>query len=218
MRPMKILIACERSGKVRDAFIRQGHDAISCDLLPSDSDLGPHLQRDVTLVLRKEWDMVIAFPPCPYLCNSGVRWLYTQPDRWHLMHLAARFFVKCLEANAPKVCVENPIPHEYAMDIIKIKYSQLVQPWQYGHGETKATCFWLKGLPVLIPTNIVAGRTARIHKMAPGPNRSQLRSETYKGIADAMAIQWGALDTNVTGVHAANWPSMQAAKGTRTAK
>lgn len=211
MRPKKILIACERSGKVRDAFIEQGHDAISCDLQPSDSDRGPHLQKDVTLVLREEWDLVVAHPPCTYLCNSGVRWLYSKPGRWRLMHLAARFFIACMEANAPMVCVENPIPHEYAMDIIKQEYSQLVQPWQYGHGETKATCLWLKGLPVLIPTNIVAGRTARIHKMAPGPDRSQLRSETYKGIADAMARQWGALDTNVSGFTSANRPSTKAA-------
>jgi hypothetical protein len=204
MRPKKILIACEKSGKVRDAFIRQGHDAISCDLRPSDSDQGPHLQKDVTLVLREEWDLVVAHPPCTYLCNSGVRWLYTQPDRWRLMHLAARFFVACLNANAEMVCVENPIPHGYAMDIIKQEYSQIVQPWQYGHGETKATCLWLKGLPLLVMTNEVSGRTARIHKMAPGPNRSMLRSETYKGIADAMASQWGALNTMVSGFTSAN--------------
>lgn len=209
--PKKVLVACECSGIVRDAFLAQGHDAVSCDLLPSDSDRGPHIQADVSDLLCEEWDLIVAHPPCTYLCNSGVRWLYSEPGRWRLMHLAARFFIKCLEANAKMVCVENPIPHEYAMDIIKKGYSQIVQPWQFGHGETKATCLWLKGLPQLTPSNEVDGRTGRVHKMAPGPNRSKLRSVTYTGIAEAMALQWGALNIEESGVHAANRPSMQAA-------
>ena len=192
---MRVLVACECSGRVRDAFLDAGHDAYSCDLLPSDSDRGSrrHIIGDVSPLLGAEWDLVVAHPPCTYLCNSGVRWLYTQPGRWKLMHEAARFFVKCLQANAKSVCVENPIPHEYAMDIIKEEYSQIVQPWQFGHGETKATCLWLRGLPPLRATNKVSGREGKCHRLPPGPNRSKLRAVTYSGIALAMAQQWGTL-------------------------
>lgn len=210
MRPKKILIACEQSGKVRDAFIKEGFDAVSCDLLPSDSCLGPHIQGDVSKLLSASWDLVVAHPPCTYLCNSGVRWLYTQENRWKLMHQAARFFISCLQANAKHVAIENPIPHEWAMDIIKQKYSQVVQPWQHGHGETKATCLWLVNLPKLMPSNIVAGRVARIHGMAPSADRSKLRSETYQGIADAMAKQWGAFLNMESGFTSANSHYMQA--------
>lgn len=136
---------------------------------------------------------MIAHPPCTYLCNSGVRWLHTQPGRWWKMIQAAMFFRKCLEANVPHVCVENSIPHKYAMAIIDRHYSQIIQPWQFGHGETKATCLWLRGLPVLQPTNVVSGREGRIHKLSPGPNRSKLRSITFDGVALAMVDQWGAL-------------------------
>lgn len=193
MRPKKILVACELSGKVRDAFIRAGHNAISCDLEPSESDFGPHHQGDVTPLLGEEWDLIVAHPECRYLANSGVKHLYLEPGRFILMARAAEFFKKCLRANSPRICVENPIPHGYAMVKIKKPYTQIIQPWQFGHGETKATCLWLKGLPKLQHTNIVGGREQRVHKMAPGPNRSKDRAETYSGIALAMAEQWGAL-------------------------
>jgi hypothetical protein len=195
MSPKNILIACERSGKVRDAFIRSGHNAVSCDLEPSESSFGPHIQGDVTKYLGEKWkwDLIIAHPDCTYLCNSGVRWLFTEPGRFIKMSKAAKFFVKCLNANAPQISVENPIPHGYAMVIIKKRYSQIIQPWQFGHGETKATCLWLVNLPLLKPSNIVAGRLARIYKMSPSPERGWLRSVTYDGIAEAMADQWGNL-------------------------
>ena len=195
MRPKKILVACECSGRVRDAFLDLGHDAYSCDLQPSDSDRGKsrHFQQNVCeLLSSREWDLIIAHPSCTYLCNSGVCWLHTRPGRWAAMESAAQFFLKCLAANASSICVENPIPHKYAMEIIKQPYSQIIQPWQYGHGETKATCLWLHNLPLLQPTNIVPGREQRIHRLPLGPNRSKLRSVTYQGIASAMAEQWGA--------------------------
>ncbi len=191
---MNVLVACEFSGIVRDAFIGAGHNAVSVDLLPTDSDSGPHLSGDVKPLLGAGWDLVVAHPPCTYLCNSGVRWLHTRPERWELMRQAAQFFLDCLGANAPRVCVENPIPHRYAMEIIGRKYSQIIQPWMFGHGQSKATCLWLKGLPNLEPTEIVSGREGRVWRMAPSPNRSSLRSITYSGIALAMADQWGALN------------------------
>ncbi len=192
---LKILVACECSGRVRDAFLDKGHDAYSCDIQPSDSDRGKsrHIQTDVTDLLGAKWDIVIAHPPCTFLCNSGVRWLHTVPGRWSEMEKAALFFLKCLEANAEHVCVENPIMHKYAMEIIKQRYSQIVQPWQYGHGETKATCLWLRNLPLLQATNIVDGREGKCHRLPPGPNRGKLRAVTYQGIASAFAEQWGAL-------------------------
>lgn len=191
----KVLVACEFSGRVRDAFLDRGFDAYSCDLAPSDSDRGEsrHYQCDVLDIIGEEWDLVVAHPPCTYLCNSGVRWLHTVPGRWQDMVRGAIFFRKLLEANTAHVCVENPIPHKYAMKIIEQPYSQIIQPWQFGHGETKATCLWLKGLPHLQPTQIVEGRTGRIHRLPPGPNRSKLRSTTFEGVARAMAEQWGAL-------------------------
>lgn len=193
MRPKKILVACEFSGTVRDSFLDYGHQAVSCDLLPSSSGRGSHIQGDVSELLCEEWDLVVAHPPCTYLCNSGVRWLYTQPERMALMVQAAKFFLRCLNANAKAVCVENPIPHGKAIEIIGKRYSQIVQPWQFGHGETKATCLWLRGLPPLRATNVVSGRVGRIHKLPPSPNRHLIRSITYSGIARAMAEQWGAL-------------------------
>jgi hypothetical protein len=198
---MRVLVACECSGRVRDAFLDAGHDAISCDLQPSDSDRGPrrHVQGDVSELLGAGWDLVVAHPPCTYLCNSGVRWLRTVPGRWAAMERAAEFFRACLSANASAVAVENPIPHRYAMELIGERYSQIVQPWQFGHGESKATCLWLRGLPLLQPTNVVAGRVGRCHRLPPGPNRSQLRAVTYQGIALAMAQQWGTLKLEEVG-------------------
>lgn len=195
MRPKRILVACEFSGTVRDAFLDNGHDAYSCDLMPSDSarDSRRHIVGDAINLIGEVWDIVIAHPPCTYLCNSGVRWLHKRPGRWDAMRDGANFFKQFFGANTECLCIENPIPHKYALEIIGAKYSQVIQPWQFGHGETKATCLWLKGLPQLKATNIVNGRVQRLHRLPPGPNRAKLRSTTYSGIARAMAEQWGAL-------------------------
>ena len=184
---MRVLVACEFSGVVRDAFIARGYDAVSCDLLPSETP-GPHLQQDVTPLLAQRWDLVIAHPPCTYLANSGVRWLYSQPGRWEKLREARAFFLACLSANAPKIAVENPVIHRHA----KIRKPDFtVQPWQFGHGETKRTCFWTKNLPALEPTNVMKERYPRVHRESPGPDRWKKRSVTYAGIASAMAEQWG---------------------------
>lgn len=193
----RLLVACEYSGRVRDAFARRGWDAWSCDLLPTESP-GQHYQTDVLDVLTcKQWDLLIAHPPCTYLSNSGVRWLYKggrgqdrNGERWQRMNEAAAFFAGLLHCGVPRVCVENPIPHKYG---ITLKPTQIIQPWQHGHGETKATCLWLRGLPPLIPSNIVSGRTPRVHHASPGPDRWKERSRTMPGIAKAMADQWGDL-------------------------
>lgn len=189
---MKILIACEFSGVVRDVFTERGHDAMSCDLLPTEKP-GQHYKGDVFDIVNDGWDMIIAHPPCTYLCNSGVRWLYDDrhPIRDILMQDGSMFFKRLLECEIEKVAVENPIPHKYAVEIIGRKYDQIIHPWQHGHGETKATCLWLKGLNKLVPSNIVDGREHKIHKMTPSKNRSMDRSRTYLGIAKAMAAQWG---------------------------
>lgn len=189
---MAVLIACEESGVVRDAFIARGHDAISCDILPTDRP-GPHLRQDVGPLLRERWDMVIAFPPCTYLCNSGVRWLHTEEGRWDRMRAATVLFNKCLNANAPMVAVENPIMHSHARKLVGRKWDFNIQPWQFGHGETKRTCFWTRGLPPLTPTNVVKGRHPRTHLMGQSKNRSKMRSRTLYGVALAMADQWGRL-------------------------
>ena len=187
---MKILVACEFSGVVRDAFINNGHDAISCDLLPSDRK-GPHIIEDAEILLSKSWDLVIAHPPCTYLCNSGVRWLHEQDGRWGKLQDAAKFFSLCLNANASMVAVENPIMHKYGVALVGRKHNFSVQPYEFGHGETKRTCFWTKNLPPLIPTCIVKGRYGRVHHTPPSKDRWKLRSITYAGIAKAMADQWG---------------------------
>lgn len=187
---MKVLIACEYSGKVRDAFISKGHDAMSCDILPTERP-GPHYQGDVFDIINKGWDLMIAHPPCTYLCNSGVTWLYRQEGRWDKMREGADFFKRLFNADIPMIAIENPIMHKHAVEIIGHRQDQVVQPWQFGHGETKATCFWLKGLPVLTPTEIVEGRYQRMHLLPPSKDRAKVRSETYQGIADAMAQQWG---------------------------
>ncbi len=194
---MRVLVACEFSGVVRRAFRERGHDAWSCDLLPAeDGERHFHFMENVIYRLRESWDLMIAHPPCQFLSNSGVRWLYEKgtrkpaPERWKQMREAARFFQEMLYANIPRIAVENPVQHRHAR---LPKHTQIIQPWMFGHGETKATCLWLKNLPKLVPTNIVEGREARVHKMAPGPNRWKERSRTYQGIADAMADQWGSL-------------------------
>ena len=203
---MRVLVACEFSGVVREAFRRRGHDAWSCDLLPAEDGSEYHYQANALDVVkwtrggrfrnqRSEWDMLIAHPPCTFLANSGVRWLYEKDggialDRWEKMKLAALFFRELwFNFGIERIAVENPIPHRHAE---LPRYTQTIQPWQFGHGETKATCLWLKNLPELKPTNIVAGRTPRVHHASPGPDRWKERSRTLTGIAEAMADQWGS--------------------------
>lgn len=185
----RVLIACEFSGRVREAFRRKGWDAWSCDLLPTEIP-GQHIQGDVLPHLADGWDMLIAHPPCTRLCNSGVRWL-AERNLWDEMRESAEFFKRFLDCGIPLKAVENPIPHRYALEIIGRKYDQIIQPWQFGHGETKATCLWLDGLPPLVPTAFVAGREQRVFSLPPCPDRAKIRSITYQGIADAMAAQWG---------------------------
>jgi hypothetical protein len=188
---MKVLVACEFSGIVRDAFRTRGHEAYSCDLLPSLKPSAYHKQRDVTMLLRDRWDLVIAHPPCTHLANSGVRWYKSYPIEKRLALLdSAKFFLACYNANSNRVAVENPIMHVYGKKAIDIEHTQIIQPWMFGHGETKATCLWLSGLPMLEPTNVVEGREARVHKMY-HKHQKHLRSITLQGIADAMAEQWG---------------------------
>lgn len=189
---MKVLVACESSGIVRDAFIKAGHDAMSCDLLETERP-GPHYKGDVRDVLFDPWDLLIAHPTCTYLTNSGVRWLHTDAGRWPKLFEGADFF-RLFDVDArhiPMRAVENPIPHKYALRLIGRKYDQVIQPWMFGHGETKATCLWLTGLPLLKPANIVEGREPRIHRLSPSADRWRERSRTYQGIADAFADQWG---------------------------
>lgn len=191
---MKVAVLCEFSGVVRDAFRRLGHDATSCDLLPSEAP-GPHIQADCLTVDWSGYDLIIAHPPCTYLCNSGVCWLKKDPNRRSQMEAACTFFNAILSIPCPRIAIENPVPHGYAVAKIG-KYTQTIQPWQFGHGESKRTCLWLRGLPPLTPTNIVTGRVQRCHLEAPGPDRWKRRSVTYQGIADAMAQQWGGGSTS----------------------
>lgn len=164
---------------------------MSCDFLPTERE-GPHYQGDVRDILNDGWDLMIAHPPCTRLANSGVRWLHER-NLWDEMRKAAEFFVELLNAPIPMIAVENPIPHRYALEIIGRKYDQIIQPYQFGHGETKATCLWLKNLPLLKPTKIVNERVPRIHREPPSPERWKNRSRFYPGIAKAMAEQWGSL-------------------------
>jgi len=187
---MRVLVACEFSATVREAFASRGHDAWSCDLLPSDRG-GKHLQGDVLRILNDDWDLMIGHPPCTYLCNSGVRWLHTELGRWDKMRKAAEFFLALFRAPIPRICVENPIMHGYGTTIIGARATQIIQPWMFGHGETKATGLWLRGLPPLTPTRRVKGRQQKVHLASPGPNRWKVRSVTFKGIARAMSQQWG---------------------------
>ena len=182
---MKVLIACEFSGIVRNAFIAEGHNATSCDLLPTELP-GPHIQGDITQILSQNWDLMIAHPPCTHLASSGARWF---PLKQLEQKAAIEFFLLLVNAPIPKIAIENPIG---IMSSKHKKPSQYIQPWEYGHGETKRTCLWLKNLPKLQPTNIVSGRDPKIHYMSPGPDRAKNRSRTYIGWAKAMAAQWGA--------------------------
>ncbi len=180
---MRVLVACEFSGVVRDAFAERGHDAWSCDILPTERD-GNHIQGDVLEVLDDWWDLMIAHPPCTHLAVSGARWF---KDKVEEQAEALDFVRSLLAAPIPRIALENPI------SVISTKVrkpDQIIQPWQHGHGETKATCLWLKGLPCLTPSNVVEGREARIHFMPPGEDRWKNRSRTLPGIAKAMADQW----------------------------
>lgn len=189
---MRVLVACEYSGRVRDAFIACGHDAVSCDLLPSETP-GPHMQGDVLNVLREPWDLIVAHPPCTYLANSGVRWR-VEREEWADIAEAGKFFRACLDANAPFVAVENPVMHKYGRAAIGGAYpSFTVQPWQFGDPAKKRTCFWTRGLPPLRATSemTAADASADCHRMPPSNDRWRDRSRTYQGIANAIADQWG---------------------------
>ncbi len=183
---MRVLVACEFSGIVREAFRKKGHDAWSCDLLDTEIP-GNHIKGDVLEQLDKGWDLMIAHPPCTHLAVSGARWFRDKMDE---QGVALHFVMTLMNARIPRIVTENPI----GVISTKIrKPDQIIQPWMFGHGETKATCLWLKNLPLLKPTNIVDGRVARVHKEPPSPDRWKNRSRTYQGIADGMAEQWGNL-------------------------
>lgn len=184
---MRVLVACEFSGVVRDAFTARGHSAMSCDLLPTESDPINHWQGDVRDVLDWGWDLMIAHPPCTHLAVSGARWF---AEKRQEQEEALAFVQLLMDAPIPRIAVENPIS---VISTRIRKPDQIIQPWQFGHGETKATCLWLKGLPLLQPTRIVDGRAPRVHHASPGPDRWKERSRTLQGIAEAMADQWGAL-------------------------
>lgn len=196
---MRVLIACEFSGTVRRAFRALGHDAWSCDLLPAEDASPHHFQGDVMTLLHANWncrlegmesvafDLMIAHPPCTHLAVSGSRWFKNKVKE---QSEALEFVRMLMAAPIERIAIENPI----SVISSKIrKPDQIIQPWQFGHGETKATCLWLKNLPKLVPTNIVEGREARVHRMPPGPDRWKERSRTFEGVAAAMAEQWGAL-------------------------
>lgn len=205
---MRVLIACEMSGVVRRAFRDRGHDAWSCDLLPSLDGSPYHLEGDVRdylggipLECPIPWDMGLCFTPCTFSCNSGVRWLshdgLIDAERLGRMKAGCDLFAACYHAPIERVAMENPVMHKYAREYLASlgvpAFTQSIQPWQFGHGEVKRTCLWLKNLPLLVPTEIVSGREARIHKMPPSKDRGMLRSITFEGIGRAMADQWGSL-------------------------
>ena len=204
---MRVLVACEFSGIVRDAFIARGHGAISCDLLPTESP-GPHRVGDVREMLDDGWDLMVAHPPCTYLTNAGVRWLYGDyghkmadsslvgEPRWAAMREGAALFRDLLAAPIPMIAVENPIMHKFAVAEIGRRQDQVVQPWMFGEPVQKAVGLWLVGLPPLLATGpICLDRHQLVHKMAPSADRSHKRSVFFPGIAEAMADQWGsALD------------------------
>jgi hypothetical protein len=202
MRSLKVLIACERSGAVRRAFRALGHDAWSNDIFPADDGDPHHIQGDaIAAAYSRHWDVMIAHPECTYLANSGAKHLYAgmkkdngpNADRWAHMGAAAAFFMALWNAPIQRIAIENPVMLGHPKRLFGIPDpTQTIQPWQFGHGETKATCLWLKGLPMLRPTNVVEGREQRIFRMPPSADRKRLRSETFAGIAAAMADQWGS--------------------------
>lgn len=217
---VRVLIACEYTGTVRDAFLEEGFDAWSCDLMPSLTRSNRHIQGDVRAVMNEGWDlMAVMHPPCTRLCNSGVRWLKEPPTKvdrsdyteeeieaykimsreerlefmWKKLDEGAELFSDLWNAPIDRIAVENPVMHRYAKERIRNyeEFSQSVQPWQFGHPEIKRTCFWLRELPPLIPTNIVEGRNNRVHAASKSPDRWKERSKFFPGIARAMAQQWG---------------------------
>jgi len=198
---MKILVGCETSGEVRNAFRALGHEAYSCDILPADDGSKYHIQGNVADYIDEGWDMGIFHPPCTRLANSGVRWLNKPPEgktldqMWDELYQGADLFSMCLHAPIEKICVENPVMHKHAKAAIHgfFPATQSIQPWQFGHPDKKRTCLWLKNLPELKPTKIIPEeeRVASIHLAAPSPDRWKIRSKTFTGIAKAMADQWG---------------------------
>lgn len=199
-RALRVLVACEFSGVVRRAFAARGHDAWSCDLLPAEDGSNKHYTGDARDILDDGWDLLmVAHPPCTRLCNSGVRWLSKPPpgrtpaDMQRELEEGADLFSAFWNAPVERIAVENPVMHKHAKALIRnyAPPAQTIQPWQFGHGEVKATCLWLKSLPKLTPTRVVDGRIARVHRMPPGPDRWKERSRTFTGIAEAMADQWG---------------------------
>jgi hypothetical protein len=185
---MRVLVACEFSGRVRDAFARRGHDAWSCDYLPPETP-GNHIQGSILdhYIVNQNWDLLIAHPDCTFLAVSGARWNHAE---WREeAQLSALHFVKALwKFPILKVAIENPVGR---LSSLWRGPTQTIQPWEFGHGETKATCLWLRNLPALVPTEVVEGREPVVHFASPGPERKKNRSRTYQGIADAMAAQWG---------------------------
>lgn len=179
----KVLVACEFSGRVRDAFIANGCHAVSCDLLPTDTP-GPHYEGDVFDIINDGWDLMVAHPPCTHLAVSGARWF---KDKQQEQKEALDFVQRLMDANIPQIAIENPV--SVISSRIR-KPDQIIQPWMFGHGETKATCLWLKNLPKLQPTEIVEGRAHTIHRLPPSADRWKIRSLTYQGIAQAMGSQW----------------------------
>lgn len=199
-KPMKVLVACEFSGVVRNAFLDQGCDAWSCDLLPSEDGSNRHIVGDARDLLGDGWDLLmVAHPPCTRLCNSGVRWLTKPPNgktldqMWGELEEGASLFSDFWNAPIGRICIENPVMHKHAKARITgyREFAQSIQPWQFGHPETKRTCLWLRNLPPLVATDIVDGREARVHRMPPGPKRWAERSRFFTGVAAAMAEQWG---------------------------
>lgn len=196
---VRVLVACEFSGTVRRAVLARGYDAWSCDLLPAEDGSNRHIRGDVRDVLNDGWDLLmVAHPPCTRLCNSGVRWLSEPPpgraldDMWRELDEGAALFSDLWNAPIERIAVENPVMHKHAKARIR-NYrppAQSIQPWQFGHGECKRTCLWLKNLRPLTPTSIVEGREQRVHRMPPSPDRWRERSRFFSGVATAMAEQW----------------------------
>ena len=192
---MKVLVACEFSGIVRDAFAARGHDAWSCDILPTERP-GNHFECDVRYVLDFGWDLMIAHPPCTYLCVPGAHYLHKENGRWEKMIVGYEFFMLLHSAHIDKICVENPLPHKYAC---LPKYTQIIQPWMYGEEYSKRTCLWLKELPLLVPTDIKSNHGERYYRKDGSVSNSKWyahstakeRARTFSGIANAMAEQWG---------------------------
>lgn len=205
---MRVLVGCEYSATVRDAFRALGHDAWSCDLLPTDGEAMWHIQGDALEVANSQhWDLMIAHPPCTYLTNAGVTWLHRDPTRWAKLDEGAAFFKALWNAPIDRIAIENPVMHKYAKERIGgMQQAQTIQPYHFGHLEQKATCLWLKNLPLLVHTSDLKAQTKalpdnerqRLHYLPPSPDRWKLRSTTFPGIAAAMAEQWGCTKVQVS--------------------